>query len=70
MIKRGNYYTYFNSSLVVEVLNIIELTNYAKVKLAIYSKSGRLQEAPKYYKLTSDRYSHWLRCDESGKALV
>jgi hypothetical protein len=25
MIKRGNYYTYYNSGLVVEVLNVIEL---------------------------------------------
>ena len=69
-IQRGNYYTYYNSSLVLEVLNVIKLKDYCKLKLAIYSKSGVLQETPKCYKLTSDRFEHWLRCDESGKALV
>lgn len=60
MIKSGKTYTCHDSSLLVEVLNVLSFPKYMKVKIALFTKSGIQVETPRYYKIPHGRIDHWI----------
>lgn len=58
-IIRNNTYIVDNSSLLIDIYNVLKFSNYLKIKIALFTKSGKMVERPKYYKVKYEQIKHW-----------
>lgn len=61
-IKKGCLYTCDNSSIVADVIAIMEFDDFIKLKLGFYTKQGTLLEKARWYKIKpKSRIHHWYK---------